>query len=76
LIKERSENKEGRKKEIKIDVLEVVSGLKGGKKLSDFGLKEFFRLHPPRKGIKSKLQYPKGVLGKNGKINELIGRML
>jgi ribosomal protein L30/L7E len=40
-------------------------------------LKPFFRLHPPRKGIKSKLQYPKGVLGNNKKdINKLIERML
>ena len=60
-----------------IDAEKVVSGLMTGKKLSDFGLKPFFRLHPPRKGIKSKLQYPKGFLGNNGsKINELIGRML
>ena len=46
-----------------------------GKKV-DGKLKPFFRLHPPRKGIKSKLQYPKGVLGHNKKINELIKRML
>ncbi|MFA7707660.1 MAG: uL30 family ribosomal protein [Candidatus Pacearchaeota archaeon] len=40
-------------------------------------LKPFFRLHPPRKGIHSKLQYPKGVLGNNRKdINKLIERML
>ena len=40
-------------------------------------LKPFFRLHPPRKGIKSKLQYPKGVLGNNkADINKLIVRML
>lgn len=39
--------------------------------------KSFFRLHPPRGGIKSKLQYPKGVLGNNKeKINELVMRML
>ena len=76
LIKERSESGEGRKKEVKINVKEVVSGLIKGKKLMDFGLKPFFRLHPPRKGIKSKLQYPKGVLGNNKKINDLIGRML
>jgi hypothetical protein len=48
-----------------------------GKKLADFKLKGFFRLHPPRKGIDSKLQYPKGVLGNNKKdINKLIERML
>jgi len=40
-------------------------------------LKPFFRLHPPRGGIKSKLQYPKGVLGNNkDDINKLIERML
>ena len=47
-----------------------------GKKVNG-KLKPFFRLHPPRKGIKSKLQYPKGVLGNNKKdINKLIERML
>ena len=39
--------------------------------------KKFFRLHPPRGGIKSKLGFPKGVLGDNKeKINDLVGRML
>jgi len=48
-----------------------------GKKDKDGKLKTFFRLHPPRKGINSKLQYPKGVLGDNKKdINRLIKRML
>jgi len=61
----------------KIDSDKIVKGLLGGKKLKDLGLKPFFRLHPPRKGIKSKLQFPKGVLGNNGvKINDLIRRML
>lgn len=56
---------------------EVVKGLRENKKLEDFNLKSFFRLHPPRKGIKSKLHYPKGVLGDNKeKINDLIMRML
>jgi ribosomal protein L30/L7E len=37
----------------------------------------FFRLHPPRGGIKSKLHFPKGILGDNkDKINDLIKRML
>ena len=37
----------------------------------------FFRLHPPRGGIKSKIHFPKGVLGDNKeKINELVERML
>ena len=40
-------------------------------------IKNFFRLHPPRGGIKSKVHFPKGVLGDNKeKINELIERML
>jgi large subunit ribosomal protein L30 len=48
-----------------------------GKKDKEGKLKPFFRLHPPRKGINSKLQYPKGVLGNNKKdINKLIERML
>jgi len=48
-----------------------------GKKDVEGKLKSFFRLHPPRGGIKSKLQYPKGVLGNNKKdINKLIERML
>jgi len=40
-------------------------------------IKNFFRLHPPRRGIKSKLHFPKGVLGDHKeKINELLERML
>jgi ribosomal protein L30/L7E len=41
--------------------------------------KTIFRLHPPRKGIDSKLHFgiKKGVLGNNKKeIDKLIGRML
>lgn len=40
---------------------------------------QVFRLHPPRKGIDSKLHFgiKKGVLGNNGKdINKLVERML
>ncbi|MBT4166302.1 50S ribosomal protein L30 [archaeon] len=60
-----------------VDADKVVKGLLEGKSLSDLKLKPFFRLHPPRKGIKSKLHFPKGVLGDNGKkINDLVGRML
>lgn len=48
-----------------------------GKKNKEGKLKPFFRLHPPRKGIKSKLQATEGgVLGKNNNINKLIERML
>jgi large subunit ribosomal protein L30 len=44
-------------------------------------IKNFFRLHPPRKGIDSKKHFSekkgRGVLGNNGKeINKLIERML
>ena len=40
-------------------------------------IKNFFRLHPPRGGIKSKVHFPKGVLGDNkDKINKLLERML
>jgi large subunit ribosomal protein L30 len=64
----------------KKDAKKIVSAFiesKTGEKLEKFGIKPFFRLHPPRGGIKSKLHYPKGVLGDHGeKINELIRRML
>jgi large subunit ribosomal protein L30 len=61
----------------KINAKEIAKELMQGKKLTDFGLKPFFRLHPPRKGIDSKEQYPKGVLGNNkSDINKLIERML
>ncbi len=42
-------------------------------------IKNFFRLHPPRKGIESKKHFGvgKGVLGNHGKeINKLLERML
>jgi len=38
--------------------------------------KKYFALHPPRGGINTKERFPRGVLGKNDKINELIMRML
>lgn len=45
--------------------------------ISKAGIKTFFRLHPPRGGIKSKLHYPKGVLGDNKEdINKLVKKML
>lgn len=76
LIKERGKSVEGNKRKVKINSNEVVKGLVDGKKLNEFGLKPFFRLHPPRGGIKSKVHYPKGVLGENKEINKLIERML
>ena len=64
-------------KDEKFNAEEVAEEIIKGKKLEDLGFKPFFRLHPPRKGINSKLQYPRGVLGNNkADINKLIERML
>lgn len=61
----------------KVDLKKAAEELKKGKSYEELNLKPFFRLHPPRKGIKSKLQYPKGVLGNHKeKINLLVERML
>ena len=62
----------------KIDVEKIGEYFEGktGKSLKEIGIKPFFRLHPPRGGIETKARAPKGVLGKNDKINELIMRML
>ena len=58
------------------NAVKTAQDLSKGKTLKELGFKPFFRLHPPRKGIKSKLQYPKGVLGDNKDISKLIERML
>lgn len=61
----------------KFDSKKIAKEILSGKTLNELGFKPFFRLHPPRKGIKSKLQYPKGALGNHHKdINKLIERML
>jgi len=75
LIKKRAQPSSKSKK---INPEEVVSQLEK-KSLASLGLKPFFRLHPPRKGIESKKHFGvgKGVLGDNKeKINELVRRML
>lgn len=60
-----------------IDPKKVVEGIKSGKRYEELNVKPFFRLHPPRKGIKSKVHFPKGVLGDHKKkINDLVERML
>ena len=62
----------------KIDVKKIVEEIEK-KGLKKQGLKPFFRLHPPRKGIESKKHFGvgKGVLGDNGeKINKLVEKML
>jgi len=47
-----------------------------GKKDKEGKLKPFFRLHPARGGMKTKLHYPLGVLGENKEMDKLIRRML
>ncbi|HKZ33990.1 MAG TPA: uL30 family ribosomal protein [Candidatus Nanoarchaeia archaeon] len=72
-------DKRGRKidKKKSIDSKKVVEELEKGKIYESLNLKPFFRLHPPRGGINSKLHFPKGVLGDNKeKINDLVLRML
>ncbi|OGJ21401.1 hypothetical protein A3K73_09220 [Candidatus Pacearchaeota archaeon RBG_13_36_9] len=64
------------KKEIK-DAKKIADDLEKGKNLEELELKPFFRLGPPRGGLKSsKKSYPKGVLGNNKEINKLVERML
>ena len=64
-------------KDKKIDSKKIVEELEKGKTYESLNLKPFFRLHPPRRGIHSKLHFPKGVLGDNKeKINDLVLRML
>jgi len=65
-------------KKKKVDLAEVAKQL-NKKSLQDLGIKPFFRMHPPRKGIDARLHFGvrKGVLGDNkDKINDLIRRML
>jgi len=68
----------GKNKENKINTKKIILEIEK-KRLQDLGLKAFFRLHPPRGGIKSKKHFGvgKGVLGDNkDKINNLLERML
>jgi large subunit ribosomal protein L30 len=63
----------------KINAKEIVNALEKGENYEKLNLKPFFRLHPPRGGIDSKLHFgkKKGVLGNNGDaINKLVERML
>lgn len=74
LIKARAQPLKGKK----LDAEKVAAEVE--KKTSEeLGMKPFFRLHPPRGGIDSKIHFgtKKGVLGDNKeKINDLIRRML
>jgi len=61
----------------KIDASKIIKEIEK-KKLSELGIKPFFRLHPPRGGIESKKHFGvgKGVLGDNkSEINKLLERM-
>lgn len=62
------------------EIISKIEEIKSGKiKLRDFGIKEYFRLHPPIGGFKKsiKLTVPKGVLGNHKeKINDLLERMI
>lgn len=62
----------------KMDIAGAIANI-DKKSLEDFGIKPFFRLHPPRGGIDSKIHFGRkaGVLGDNKEhINELVARML
>ncbi len=66
-------------KKKKMDFEKISEEIKKGKRYEDMNLKPFFRLHPPRGGIDSKINFGKGkgVLGNNGdKINELVKKMI
>lgn len=63
----------------KINVKEVIKELEKGENYQKLNLKPFFRLHPPRGGIDSKIHFGKrkGVLGDNKEaINKLVEKML
>lgn len=69
--------KRGKKIDKKKSIGNVTDFWHGKKNLEDLNLKPFFRLHPPRGGIDTKQNYPKGVLGNHKEnINKLIERML
>jgi len=61
----------------KVDAKKAAEAVSKNTKYSALNLRNVFRLHPPRKGINAKLQFPRGVLGDNKEgINELLLRML
>lgn len=69
--------KRGRAIKGKLDAEKIAGEIEKGKTLEESGLIPVFHLHPPIKGFKSiKLHYPRGDLGKQEKINELVRRML
>lgn len=61
----------------KIDAKLIVEKIAKGSTMKKEGLIPYIGLHPPRGGIKTKLSYPKGVLGNHREnIIKLIERML
>lgn len=77
LIKFRGKAIDKKKTEALLDTKKTTEKIIKGESFESLGIKPFFRLHPPRKGINSKIHYPKGVLGDNKEdINKLIERML
>ena len=76
LLKARGKKLEDSKGKIS-DPEKIAKEIMAGKNLETLGVKPFFRLHPARGGIKSKLHYPRGVLGDHKEdINKLIMKML
>ncbi len=64
-------------KKKKTDRKKAADDVWNGKSYESINLKPFFRLHPARGGMNTKIHFPKGVLGNNGeKINALVLRML
>lgn len=57
---------------------ETLKKLLEKRKGEEWQVGRVFHLHPPRGGFKksTKLAWPKGILGKNEKINELVLKML
>lgn len=75
LLEKRGVALQGKKKPDSKSVVEQLDK----KSLSELGLKPFFRLHPPRGGIDSKIHFPikKGVLGNHeDKLGILLRRMI
>jgi len=73
LIEKRGQTLNGKKVDRK-DAEKALEGIKRG----EWKIKKFFRLHPPIGGFKksTKIQYPRGILGKHEDISKLLLRML
>ena len=75
LLIEKRARKPGNKPILKTEVEKVEKEIKSSEIKT---IKPFFALHPPIGGFKksTKKMFPKGILGENKNINELIRRML